>query len=114
MTGPKPKWIINKQWALDVDPLNWKLYRRVMSAETGEPGGWRISGHYKNLETVARAMTEKITMNEPYLLNLIEHLEQRRRDTEDALEALGDQINTMDGVTLKTPPPGYLKWRGQA
>jgi len=35
----QPKWILNDDWGVGIDPLNWKIYQRVHDRKTRERKG---------------------------------------------------------------------------
>ena len=109
-TETKPRWILTEDWAIGIDPLNWKLYKRSHNRSTGKCTSWRVVGYYPKLGMLAESLTEKILLHDTQAHDAVSHLIRAVAAVEQVIYALKHQMTTMDRVGLDTLPPGYRKY----
>ena len=69
-----PKWILNEDWAVDIDPMNWRLVKRQKNKKTGKPTIWKIVGYYPKLEMLIEGMQRRMLLTASDHTTLDQHI----------------------------------------
>ncbi len=94
--GVTPEWIVADNWAVGVDPMNWKLYRRMPS------GKWKVLGYYGSVAFLLRDMRKQIErIEDPKSDDVVTHLVECSIDFEKTVLTLYEKLGITDARDLK-------------
>jgi len=108
----QPQFILNKDWAIDLNPLNWILLKAT-HAKTGERSGWKISGYYSTVQALLKDLHGQIMLSESGNVDLVEHINHALLVATANLTAFSALVDAMGQVPDKAALCGALR-RGKA
>lgn len=83
MSAEKPVWILSEDWAIDIDPHNWRLYPRAFDKE-GKPTGWseKRCTYYPNPMQLFTALLAKVQKQKPLDVDFMAHIQKSHDEVE--------------------------------
>lgn len=100
----EPNWILNDDWGVGIDPMNWRVYRRQVNKKTKKRGGWKVVGYYPHLAMLIEGLQRDMLLEDSDSSSLAEHVEDVLQAWHVAVSSLSEQINTMGAELAKMPP----------
>jgi hypothetical protein len=97
----QPRFVLSDTWAIETDPLNWRLLKSARGKD-GEHTGWKIVGYYSNVQALLKDLHGQILLTEPGNDDLIEHINHAFLTATTNLTAFSALVDAMGQVPDKT------------
>ena len=105
----EPNWMLTDDYAVGIDPLNWKLYRRTMDKKTGNPKGWKVIEYHPTLKRLLSSVMDALMLTDTGAADIPTHVKTVIEACESASSAL-DRFMSAIGAGLDTLPPKYASY----